>query len=140
MNSSGNTSKPAQTLIAFYGSLMRGQGAQEYLGITDMTAFQETCAIAGDLYDLGEYPGMVAGTGIVHGEIFQILNPNALKRLDDYEDYQQQDEANSPFVRRWTKLVNPQIECWVYFYNRDIRGRLQVTSGNWAEYRRERKP
>lgn len=127
-----------QTLIAFYGSLMRGQGAQEYLGITEMLAFQEPCEIAGVLYDLGDYPGLVHGAGIVHGEIFRILDPVALARLDDYEDYHPNDEPHSPFVRRWMKLARPEIECWVYFYNRDVGEHPQVTSGNWPQYRRER--
>jgi gamma-glutamylcyclotransferase (GGCT)/AIG2-like uncharacterized protein YtfP len=97
------------------------------------------CTIAGTLYDLGEYPGLVRGDGHVAGELYELTEPAVLAELDRYEEYDPLDEAKSMYVRRAVRLVRPTLDAWVYYFNRvpDTRGR--VPGGDWAAYVRDRE-
>jgi gamma-glutamylcyclotransferase (GGCT)/AIG2-like uncharacterized protein YtfP len=44
--------------IALYGSLMRGLGTLESLGVASALHFEGSCALPGQLFDLGSYPGL----------------------------------------------------------------------------------
>jgi gamma-glutamylcyclotransferase (GGCT)/AIG2-like uncharacterized protein YtfP len=86
---------------------------------------------AGVLYDLGNYPGLVGGTPDerVPGVVVELPDDAALTRLDTYEDVD-----NGLFVRRRTSVrldAGGDVEAWVYFYNRSVRGRRRI--GSWAD-------
>ena len=124
--------------LAFYGSLMRGQGAQEAIGVAAMLEFVGACLIEGALYDLGEYPALVPAAGsIVHGELFRVIDPAALSILDRYEDWRADDPRGSLFVRRAVLLVSPGVLADVYFYNQPVGGN-QVPHGDWKRFVAER--
>jgi len=127
--------------IAVYGSLMRIHGAQKLAGTTDKLEFIRECRIPGRLYDLGEFPGLLPGTGEVLGELFKVKHPDALRLLDDYEAFYPNDRKRSLFVRQEMRLVEPPISCWVYLYNHAPGGHPLVGSGSWTEYlRRHNRP
>src|SRR5438034_9288703 len=86
-------------------------------------------SIAGTLYDLGEYPGAVAHTGLesigvksgtIHGKLYELHDPELLLRFDQYEGFEPARPENSLFVRRqvfaWL-ASGEQLDCWAYFYN-----------------------
>jgi len=103
--------------IAFYGTLMAKHGVQQKLGVKRSLRFLGPCTIRGELRDLGAYPGLMKGNGVVNGELYEILDAATFKRLDDYEGFDPSHPDASIFVRRRVRLQHPEIDCWVYFYN-----------------------
>jgi len=90
-----------------------------------------TATVAGVLYDLGNYPGLVGGAPDerVPGVVVELSDEAALARLDEYEDV-----GNGLFVRRRMIVhldAGGDVEAWVYVYNRSVRGRRRITS--WGE-------
>jgi len=120
---------------------MRVHGAQELAGTTDLLRLVGACRIPGELYDLGEYPGLTPGEGTVTGELYEVIDPQGLRLLDEYEAYYEHDAVRSLFVRRQVRLIEPELECWVYLYNQPVDGKSRIPAGNWTEHlRREGRP
>ena len=124
----------SRPLIATYGTLMRPVGRQEALGVADALTYVSDCRFAGELYDLGRFPGAVPGRGTVSGELFRLEDPAALVRLDRYEGYDSDRAEASLFVRRRVLLATPEERAWVYWYNDDPGDAPRVPSGDWAVY------
>jgi gamma-glutamylcyclotransferase (GGCT)/AIG2-like uncharacterized protein YtfP len=123
--------------VAFYGSLMRGHGAQEHLSIGEKLAYVGPCLIGGALYDLGCYPGVCTEStdGRVVGELFRIVDPGALAVLDEYEDFRPHEPEQSLFERRLVRLVEPGVDAWVYFYRHSPPVSARIPHGDWARHR-----
>ena len=121
--------------IAVYGSLMTGMGGCEELGIGDQLSFVSRCEIDGRLFDLGDYPGLLLGLGIVHAELYEIANAAVLQRLDAYEQYDPDDPEGSLYIRKLIRLAQPDRDAWLYEYNRDMSGKPSIPSGDWRRYR-----
>ena len=95
--------------------------------------------IAGDLFDLGEYPGMRHGEGRIVAELYALLEPGLLARLDDFEGVRPDRPRESLFAREVIALLEPAGEsAWVYVYNRDPAPRERIASGDWRAYRHPR--
>lgn len=120
--------------IAVYGTLMRGNAGQRLAGIQGQLTYVGPCTLPGVLYDLGDYPGMIAGEGAVKAEIYSLCEPGVLAKLDRYEGCFEAD-PNALFVRRRVRLDAVGADCWVYFYNRDVTGHLPIPTGDWIGYR-----
>ena len=93
--------------VAFYGTLTRAFDVQRRLGLDSELRFVSACSIPGRLYDLGDYPGLVAARGVVRGEVFELLGERTLERLDDFEDYDPAEPRASEYIRRLARLVAP---------------------------------
>lgn len=106
--------------------------------------------IHGSLYDLGEFPGLVLGSGVVVAELFKIRDSSVLSRLDKYEEYDPAKPEQSLFQRTILQLPkyrspianklrgSPKIDCWVYVYNQPIEGNHKIEEPSWHEYKRKR--
>jgi len=106
--------------------------------------------IRGSLYDLGEFPGLVLGSGVVVAELFKIRDSSVLSRLDKYEEYNPAKPEQSLFQRTILQLPkyrspianklrrNPKIDCWIYVYNQPIEGKRKIEEPSWHEYKRKR--
>ncbi len=125
--------------MAFYGSLMRGLGGVEELGIEDSLHFISPCEIPGWLMDLGEYPGLLPGAGRVLGELFEITHPEALALLDRFEGFEPGNHPGSLYIRKEVQLIAPDRRAWVYLYNREVERGCEVRSGNWRAHSLERE-
>lgn len=124
-----------QDLLAVYGSLRKGFGLPDLpSGLDEQLVDAGPCIIRGDLFDLGDYPGMKHGQGIITGELFQIQHPDAFALLDKYERFDPSDPEGSLFVRRCIRLVQPNIDAWVYLYNEEVSESSRVASGDWVAY------
>jgi len=122
-------------LIALYGSLLRGLGAMKELGILDRVRFVGPCLLEGQLFDLGDYPGMRHGAGQVVGEIYTLLDLEALRIMDRFEDFDVDQPRESIYLRESIRLIEPAgAEAWVYIYNRipDPSGR--IAGGDWRAH------
>jgi gamma-glutamylcyclotransferase (GGCT)/AIG2-like uncharacterized protein YtfP len=78
-------------------------------------------------------------TDRVQAELYRIKNPEALSLLDAYEDYKPDNESGSLYLRRVVRLAEPDLDCWVYFYNREVFESQRVPRGRWPEGRKERE-
>jgi gamma-glutamylcyclotransferase (GGCT)/AIG2-like uncharacterized protein YtfP len=130
---------PSKEAIAVYGSLLAGMGGQEELGIGEQLRFVGPCEIRGSLFDLGEYPGLLLGSGVVHAELYEIADAAALPRLDEFELYDPDDPAGSLYIRKRARLTQPDRDAWLYEYNRDVSGMSSIPSGDWKSHCRERR-
>jgi gamma-glutamylcyclotransferase (GGCT)/AIG2-like uncharacterized protein YtfP len=126
-------SSPARTLIFVYGTLKRGcrnhhfLAGQMYLG--------EARTIPGfRLFDLGNYPGMIANssaTDQVAGEVWS-LDADGLARLDRLEGT---DEGlyRREIVALMPPFSEPDRIVQTYLYLRSVEGRAVISGGVWRE-------
>ncbi|MDP8970588.1 MAG: gamma-glutamylcyclotransferase [Actinomycetota bacterium] len=121
----------ASERIAVYGTLRRGGGAQAALGLAGALEYRGRCRLRGVLIDLGAYPGLVAGEGTVAGELYDVADLAVLRLLDRFEHYDPADPAGSAFVRRLSRLLDPPVDAWVWYYNRPVAGLPRLASGDW---------
>lgn len=125
--------------VAFYGSLMKDQGPQEKLLITGKLKLVGSCSIPGTLYDLGEYPGLVKGDGVVPGELYEVADKSVFIKLDDYEEFNHTHPDQSLFVRRGVRLSEPKVDCWVYFFCGDVSSAKRIEGMSWADYKKVKR-
>ncbi len=82
--------------------------------------------VFGRLYDLGSYRGArpdESSESRIPGNLYRIPeDPDLLKRLDQYEGYDPENDAESLFVRlRISVFAGPErFEAWIYVYNGDL--------------------
>jgi gamma-glutamylcyclotransferase (GGCT)/AIG2-like uncharacterized protein YtfP len=126
---------PGGPLLATYGTLLRGMGRQEALGIADALAFVAPGRFDGELYALDSFPGAVPGKGTVQAELFRLRSDDVWDVLDRYEGYVPGAEARSCFVRRRTALRAPaETTAWVYWYTGPTADCPRVPRGDWQAY------
>jgi len=122
-----------------YGSLMRGMGAMEELGIGDRLRFVGPCLVTGELFDLDHYPGLRHGDGRVIAELYALLDIGVLQDLDEFEGYTASQPRNSLYIRERVALIEPQgAEAWLYVYNTVPDARARIASGDWRAHLNER--
>ena len=107
---------------------MRGAGGVAELGLQEALSYEGPCRIPGALFDLGEYPGLVEGAGVVIGELHTIRDEKALEALDEFEG------EGSLYVRKRVRLIEPAVEAWVYVYNDSLAGAKPIASGCWRTH------
>jgi gamma-glutamylcyclotransferase (GGCT)/AIG2-like uncharacterized protein YtfP len=130
--------------VVFYGSLQEGLrlgGEPPFEGLVERVG---TCRLPGRLYEVGDgaYPGLevlASDVGeVVHGELHRILDPAVLVLLDEWEEYDPHRPEDSPYVRRVVRLLEPELDAWVY-EGRHLRRGPVVAGGDWRLHR-ERRP
>jgi gamma-glutamylcyclotransferase (GGCT)/AIG2-like uncharacterized protein YtfP len=128
-------------LVAVYGSLRRGLGLPDLPAeVSSIIGDLGPCRIEGELYDLGEYPGLRLGRGEVVGELFQVAGGHgAFALLDEYEGFDPADADGSLYLRRLVRLLKPAVNAWIYVYNSEPRAEARIASGDWAQHVREQR-
>jgi gamma-glutamylcyclotransferase (GGCT)/AIG2-like uncharacterized protein YtfP len=135
---SDTTTGDAAGQIAFYGTLMSRFDTQDQLGVREQLRLLGRCRIGGRLFDLGEWPTLVLGAGVVHGEVFELLDASALSTLDRFEDCDPTDAGRSSYLRVRVALLEPSLTAWIYVTNgTPVRG-VEITSGCWPSWLRTR--
>src|SRR5437899_2650026 len=101
--------------------------------------------IGGNLFNLGEYPGVVPASSArkgVEGELYELSNAKEhLPVLDRIEEFDPERPSKSLFVRRRaTVRMNDgsRVRAWVYFLPRRPARANPIPSGDYAEARRAR--
>lgn len=113
-----------------YGSLKRGQPRHGMLA--PFARLIEDGRIRGDMHDLGEYPAVVEGNGVVHGEVIHVSEedmPRALAVLDAFEGFQDAAEDQSLYLRRLVEVTMPDGHsepAFVYLCNEALFGKPGV--------------
>ena len=97
--------------------------------------------IEGRLYNIGNYPGAVKSSSVhkIYGQIYKVINADILAELDRYEDYNESNPQKSLFIRKavLVKGENGKVHrAWVYFYNRPVRLKKIIKTGNYKKFRK----
>jgi gamma-glutamylcyclotransferase (GGCT)/AIG2-like uncharacterized protein YtfP len=125
--------------IVLYGSLMRGLGAMDELGISDRLRYVGPCTVTGELFDLGCFPGMRHGDGRVIAELHALLDVEVIQVLDEFEGYSAARPRESLYLRESVALVSPPgVEAWVYTCNQVPDASMRIISGDWRAHLIER--
>ena len=89
--------------------------------------------VAGRLYNLGRFPGMLPPAGPVewvHGALLRLRDVEVtLARLDEYEIGE-----DSQFERLMAEAVtdeNRTVRCWVYFYRGRPQEEARILGGDY---------
>lgn len=121
-------------LIAFYGSLRPGSYDRMAPDPGGLVEHVGRCRIAGRLYDLGPFPGLVRTGGAddqVIGDLFRITSDRALAAFDAWEDYVPDDPEGSLYLRQLIRLIDPQVDAWVYIWNASSEPYDLISGGDW---------
>jgi gamma-glutamylcyclotransferase (GGCT)/AIG2-like uncharacterized protein YtfP len=125
-------------LLFVYGTLRpalaRGEPEVLIRGLTCLGP----ATVRGSLYDLGSYPGFVAGDGLVHGELLIIDSPTRLAAIDAYEEC---DGPDPLYVREQVLATRPDasvVKAWTYRFLRSVIQSRHIPAGNYAADRSER--
>ena len=91
--------------------------------------------VRGQLFDLGDYPGLVDGPGSVYGDLLLVETTAHLTSLDAYEEC---DRACPLYRRETTTARRPdgqEVTAWVYRYCRSLKDAVLIPSGDYLCYR-----
>jgi gamma-glutamylcyclotransferase (GGCT)/AIG2-like uncharacterized protein YtfP len=125
-----------------YGSLRKGFQSPAYDYISRFFKFIGVAKVKGKLYDLGTYPAGVPTEEdcFIVGELYQAKNEHefswAIGQLDDYEGVDVETDEVQLYRRCATQVFfnDETIQAWIYWYNSDITGKPEITSGDMLEY------
>jgi len=88
--------------------------------------FISEASTPGTMFDLGEYPGAIfdpESSSEVKGEVYRLpVNPDVLKKLDEYEEFNRKSPRLSLFVREAIVVrtnEGKKLSCWAYRFNPD---------------------
>ena len=119
--------------ISFYGTLMQDQHTAIRKYLHGKLVPHGKCLIPGNIYDLGRYPGLKLDgeRRSVHGELYEINDPEPLALLDEYETHDNYDISLPGFTRRLVELDFPEQLAWVYEYDGPVTSDMLIKSENW---------
>ena len=141
---------PAQQRLFVYGTLMSSAGS-DYGQLARARLLQEAphrfaAQMRGQLYELGQYPGLVASCdadNLVHGQLLLLSSPSAtLAWLDDYEAISTAPGADNEYVRELRDVTiagGPCVSSWVYSYVKSVVGLVRLTDGRWQSQGRQQR-
>ena len=115
---------------------MRGLAGRDGLELEPALRFVGPCVLRGELYDLGEYPGLRPGSGHVFAELHAVRDPDVFVRLDAFEGFDGSEPRASLYLRERWPLIEPRdATAWVYVYNRIPEAPGRILGGDWRAHR-----
>jgi gamma-glutamylcyclotransferase (GGCT)/AIG2-like uncharacterized protein YtfP len=136
-----------ETLQLFvYGSLRSGFQQHAYQYLSKYFGLIGPSKVKGKLYDMGEYPVAVPTNeeSFIIGELYAINNTEefsyAIAQLDDYEGLFPEEGQTALFKRENATVYcnNQQSTAWVYWFNGNVTGLPEITSGDVLEYMQQK--
>lgn len=125
-------------ILFVYGSLRPQLARGEPLRLVGGLTCLGVARVPGDLYDLGDYPGLVAGTGRVWGDLLLVPDVERWPLLDEYEEC----GGTSPLFRRVrltaSRLDGSCCHVWAYRYERPVAGVRRIPGGDYVAFLNER--
>ncbi|MES2795241.1 MAG: pyruvate carboxylase [Bacteroidota bacterium] len=122
-----------------YGTLRQEFGSELYKIIAKNSDFIGMAHFQGDMFMVAEFPGIVLSENAdsqVVGELYKIISPEKLFAiLDDYEEYDPHNEADSLYVRKMIDLNcdGKPMKSWGYLYNKSLEGLEKIESGDFLK-------
>ncbi len=98
--------------------------------------------IRGRLYQVHHYPAAVPSDDPgerVHGELYRLLDPALLPRLDDYEECGAHHPRPHEYRREPVTVLRPggdAVIAWAWLYNRPVQGLQRIPSGDFLSHLR----
>jgi gamma-glutamylcyclotransferase (GGCT)/AIG2-like uncharacterized protein YtfP len=129
------TTPLAEKLFFVYGTLRQGDD-NDITRLLPAPKFMGQASIAGKMFHLGAYPGVIlGGNSIVYGEVYAV-SPALEAKLDAIEaEYPAQPDEYAK--REVTVVIQGQaLNCYVYEINPAYtRGKPVIASGDWVKGR-----
>ncbi len=122
--------------LFIYGTLMPGLRLQAEMQGAERLG---EARVPGRLVDVGRYPGLLHGDGLVTGEVYRVIDAQ-LARLDEVEDMVPGDRAASQYWRERVTVQSGALAgqpVWTYVYNRPVDGLTPIPHGDYRRYIRE---
>ncbi|MBT8240410.1 MAG: gamma-glutamylcyclotransferase [Acidimicrobiia bacterium] len=116
--------------IVLYGTLRRESPQFFAFGLDYRLSYLGPCQVQGTIHDLGDYPAYRSGDGVVHGELYEVLDTDVLTDLDVYEGV---SSTPALYTRRRIEVVHPPDTAWIYEYIDEPPAGSQVASGDWSQ-------
>jgi len=117
-----------------YGLLRPGFEGAELLGDARTLGAATT---RGWLYELGGYPGLIAGEGTVHGIVCDVYAAR-LPAIDEFEGYDPRDPAGSLYLREtltaWCVDTGKAVIAQAYRYNRQAPPAGWIPGGDYCRH------
>ena len=120
--------------IALYGSLRKQGGIGDEPDLSKRLKPAGAAIIEGKLIDLGDYPGLIQGPGEVQAELCEVVDRDAFRIMDQHERYDPTDVKGSLYLRRAVRLLQPNVDAWVYVYNHPAGDAPEVAGGDWIKH------
>jgi gamma-glutamylcyclotransferase (GGCT)/AIG2-like uncharacterized protein YtfP len=128
-----------------YGTLQPGDAPDEIASTLARLRPVGKGFVHGVLYDLGDYPGAVLDPSSkrrISGTVFRLSgDPNVLRKLDEYEEFDSTAPNRSLFIRTMQPVTlgtGRTLQCWVYTYNREPGTARILASGRYRKKRHGR--
>lgn len=117
-------------LVFLYGTLRHGSAGAMSIRFPQ-SKFIAGARVNGRLFDLGAYPGLLAGesSSPVVGEVYEV-DDETLKQLDEFE-------GSSNYLRKQVEIVvgSETRTCWTYEPDPECYSlQTLIPSGDWIEY------
>lgn len=131
-----------------YGTLRKALGHPMFRLIEQYGKFVAAARMAGRLYDLGRYPGMLpprTADDWVYGELYELAGSTVWTLLDNYEGCGAKDTPPYEFARFshqvWLTAGHAEVaEAWVYLYTGTVSEECRIPSGDYLEFLGNRRP
>ena len=130
-----------------YGTLREDAKHEMYHVLARHALFVGVATVRGELYSLGEYPGLVPRqdtAALSKGELYEISAEaleHTLSVLDDYEGLDPGDPLAHEYRRELVPVTlddGRQLNAWAYVLNRSLEGLERIHSGDFSEWRKSR--
>jgi gamma-glutamylcyclotransferase (GGCT)/AIG2-like uncharacterized protein YtfP len=132
------------TRLFVYGTLRRDSGHPMAQFLSRQGRFLGPARVAGRLYDLGRYPGLVGAAAPddwVFGDLYELTEgAQTLAALDRYEDYDPADPSSSLFERCLVKArlaAGEVLTAWAYQFRRPVSEEKRIHSGDYLAARKQ---
>jgi gamma-glutamylcyclotransferase (GGCT)/AIG2-like uncharacterized protein YtfP len=127
------------TQLFVYGTLRSDPSHEMFHILARHAKFLGEARVAGRLFDLGEYPGMVLqpNDNQVKGELYDVRPEHwdqVIHQLDQYEGCTDDDPEPHEYRREivQAKLSNGRtVDAWAYVLNRPAAGLIEIPSGDY---------
>lgn len=121
-------------MVFVYGTLLKGMSRAHMLR---SARFLGHASISGHLYDVGAYPAVREGDGVVYGELYEV-NEAIMNKLDSIEGYDAADEKHSLFLRKQVSATclhdAKEYPADTYMYANLIDASCRVDCGDYRRY------
>ncbi len=134
-----------RNLLFVYGTLRRKANRRRHHILAPASKYLGEGRTAGDLYDLGEYPGLVARKGasdVVHGEVYEIDErkaPLTWRILDEYEGCAPDQPEPHEYARRKIPVAlsdGRKVKAWAYVLKKPPARGVRLSGGEYRSRRR----
>lgn len=136
------------TRIFVYGTLRKDFEHEMYHILARWARFEGAATVGAELYDLGEYPGIVLsnrGDKVVHGELYDLqtnLASQILLALDSYEECGPNDPKPHEYERKEVLVSNKNgrpIRAWAYVLREPPVDKVPIVDGDYSKWRIAKK-